>query len=108
MVPTESPCALLSWLGTSAGVNVILGALMSGALEQWPFWAAHFEAWQKRVLVALMSLVIPVFAVLITIVGCGREASFDTLWSALVAGGMAFASSQGAHTYVLMKNNNNK
>lgn len=104
MSPLDSPCSLLGWLGTSTGVNAALGILLSVGLEQWPYWAEHFEAWQKRILVFLMALIIPVFALLCSMIGCGQPATFDGIWSAVVAGGSAFITSQGVHTVVLWKN----
>ena len=98
----SDPCALLAWLGTSPGVYGVVGLVLSVVLEQWPTWG-RFNFLQKRILIFLFSLLIPMCALLAKLVICGLVITsfgeFCThIYLATIAGGSAFISSQAAHT----------
>lgn len=86
----------------------VVGMVLSVGLERWPPWG-RFSFLQKRILIFLFSLLIPMCALLAKVVICGLVITglgeFCThIYLATIAGGSAFISGQAVHTYIKRNN----
>ncbi|HUX76866.1 MAG TPA: hypothetical protein VMY40_09525 [Anaerolineae bacterium] len=87
----------LRW-ASGPGVSAIVAALLSVAVEYWP-WYGRLTPKPKRVLYAGFCLVVPIVAALLQVVSGHVALSFDPLvWDALVAGAAAIGVGTLAHT----------
>lgn len=82
----------LQYIQSSAGINAVIGVILSFVADAWPGYAA-LDAKVKRGLMMLLCFALPVFATIV--LGCYTA---DCIWAALLAGGSAFFGSQVAHT----------
>ena len=81
------------------GVNLIVGVLLSYAVEYWPAFGTWEPKWKRLVTLAL-SLAVPVVATALAVLSNEWGAWGDwatTWWPALVAGGVAFGAATFAH-----------
>ena len=92
----ETPCEALTWIGTSAGIGMLLGVAVSAALEYWPAWEG-FAPKIKRPIVLGFCLVVPVLSLVGQSLLCGAGIDQQALYRALLAGIAAFTASQFAH-----------
>lgn len=98
--PPSTLCEFLVLLGTSAFVNLLVGAFVAVLLEYWPAWDG-FAPKVKRPIVLGFCLVVPVVSLIGQNLLCGVGINPDAIYIAIVAGVMAFTGSQFAHTYKL-------
>ena len=98
-IPTDSPCEFISWLMTSAGTNIAVGAIVSLLVEYVPQWS-EWGPKKKRPILFGLCLIVPFVGLAIGTQICGL--SWETWWwTVLVAGGAAFVGSQMAHIRAL-------
>lgn len=94
----STPCALLSWAGTTTGLIVILGLVEKWAVEYIPQWPSLPSKWKRPVMYGLAF-----GASLLVLVGkaylCGLTIDLQTAWEALVAAAGVFTISQVAHGF---------
>jgi len=94
-VPEEltTPCAALSWAGTTAGLIIILGVLQAWTVEYIPQWPTIPSKWKRPILfgmaVGASLLVLGGKAVL-----CGATVDIQLLWEALIAACAVFTVNQ--------------
>jgi len=87
----------LVW-ASGPGVAAIVAALLSIAVEYWP-WYGRLQPKPKRLMFAGFCLVVPSLASLLRVVSGHVALSFDPLmWDALVAGVAALGAGTLAHT----------
>jgi hypothetical protein len=98
--PPETLCGALEMIGTAPIIQLAAGAFAAMLLEYWPKWKDIAPKW-KRPIVFVFCLVVPVVSLLGQVATCGAVLTPDRLYQALVAGALAFASSQFAHIYKL-------
>lgn len=81
----------LQYVQTSAGINVVIGFVLSFIAEWIPGYD-DIEPKLKRLVIMVLCFVLPVGATIL--LGCYTA---ECIWSALLAGGAAFFGSQAAH-----------
>ena len=87
----------LVW-ASGPGVAAIVAALLSVAVEYWP-WYGRLHPKPKRLVFAGFCLIIPISAALLRVVAGHVALTFDPLiWDALVAGAAALGMGTLAHT----------
>lgn len=86
----------LEYAGTAVGINVVIGFLLSFVVEWFPRYEGLAPRW-KRLVVAVLSFVIPVVSVVALWVMGEVQLSYNVVWVALSAGFAAFFGSQVAH-----------
>jgi len=104
--PLDDPCAVLEWLGTSAGVALVAGAVISWLVENIPTfkdWWASLLQWHRRGIMLGLCLILPVLSLLGRVGMCGVELTRYAIYAALVAGLLAFAGGTFAHTRLLIR-----
>ncbi len=80
-----------------SGVNVIVGALWSFAVEFWPQFEG-FSKKVKRIIFLSACMVIPVVGAVLGMAMGYQPVNLEiTIWYALVAGWVAFSAGQIAH-----------
>jgi len=86
----------LSYLLTVSGINAVIGVALSYLAEMFPGWQENLSPKAKRLLMLVLSFVIPLFAT----VAMGNLDQ-ESLWAALVvgfmAGGIGFSANQTVH-----------
>jgi len=92
----------LTWL-QGDGINAAIGFLLSFIVEWFPAWKL-LRPKTKRVIILVLSLIIPVGAALVS-AGMGYQPwdFAETFWPALRAGFLAFWAAQMAHIRELNK-----
>ena len=92
----------LRW-ASGPGVSAIVAALLSVAVEYWP-WYGRLDPKPKRVVYAGFCLIVPILAAMLRVASGHVVLSFDPLiWDALVAGAAALGVGTLAHTPRLKK-----
>lgn len=86
----------LEYAGTAVGINVIIGFLLSFVVEWFPKYEGLAPRW-KRLIVVVLSFVIPVTSALVLWLTGEVELSYNVVWLALSAGFAAFFGSQVGH-----------
>jgi len=86
----------LKYAGTAAGINVIIGFLLSFVLEWFPEYETLASRW-KRIIAMGMSFVIPVLSILGLWLTGNVALTLDVVWLGLSAGFAAFFGSQMGH-----------
>lgn len=81
---------------TSAGINIIVGYLLSFLVEVWPAYGGLSERCKRAVIIGL-GFVIPVACTVGLWLVSGEAVTVDAVWSALAAGFSAYFGSQVAH-----------
>jgi len=88
----------LRWCSTPSGITIIVGILLSYAVEYIPRYGVLPAKWPRLIFLALCLFVPLLFATLGAASGVFTWSWEPTYWQALVAGAMAFASGTTAHT----------
>ena len=86
----------LGYMGTVGGINVIVGFILSFVVEWFPVYEALAPRW-KRLVVMVLSFVIPVLSVAGLWAMGQVVVSVDVVWLALSAGFAAYFGTQVAH-----------
>lgn len=87
----------LAW-ASGPGVSAIVAAILSVAIEHWP-WYGALGPKQKRLIYAGLCLIVPMMAAMLRVASGQVSLSFDPLiWDALVAGAAAMGVGTLAHT----------
>ena len=92
-------CDALNWVLLAEGaVAAVLGVALSIIAEYVPKFATLAPRW-KRLVILAVCVAIPVAALLLAwYTGCVAQPDGEAVWQAVLAGGIAFATSQLAHT----------
>lgn len=90
----------LRYGATSAGVNAAVGVVLSFVAEVWPAYH-QLTPRSKRLVMLALCLAVPLGSVAGLWLVSGEPITLEVLWSALVAGAMAFSGSQVAHARML-------
>ena len=86
----------LKYAGSAVGINMIIGFLLSFVVEWFPEYDGLAPRW-KRLVVIVLSFVIPVCSAFALWLMGEVELSYNVVWLALSAGFAAFFGSQVAH-----------
>ena len=86
----------LKYAGSAVGINVIVGFLLSFVVEWFPKYEGLAPRW-KRLVVVVLSFVIPVSSAVVLWLMGEVELSYNVVWLALSAGFAAFFGSQVGH-----------
>lgn len=87
----------VTWLTNPTAIPIVVGVLLSVAVEYLPWYTRLAPKWKRAVFFGL-SLVVPVIGVVLGIATLSWPASWTmTFWPALMAGVLAFASGQLMH-----------
>ena len=80
-----------------AGINAIVGLILSYAVEWYPNWE-NLPSRIKRPVMLAVCMIVPLLALTIGLVTGTQSGDFNTLWwPVIVAGFTAFATSTVAH-----------
>lgn len=90
----------LRYIGTGAGINAVIGFILSFAAEWWPQYETLTPR-AKRLIMMVLCFVVPLLSLLGLIVVGEEVLTLELIWSALMAGFAAFFGSQVAHARML-------
>jgi len=89
-------CEALLLAGSVTVIQGVVGALIAVLLEYWPAWDG-LPPRSKRPIIFGLCLVVPILALVARGAACGTQLTLDAFYLAVLAGCIAFTTSQFAH-----------
>ncbi len=94
--PPETLCGALAMGGTVAGIQAVVGALISLLIEYWSGWK-ELPPKSKRPIIFGLCLVVPILSLVVSVYVCDVELTKDAIYLAALTACIAFTTADFTH-----------